>query len=271
MEIDSSNGASGANAIGGQGVGGADTDLDRDAFMRLLVTQIRNQDPMDPMDTREMMTQLTQLTSVEHLIGIEDRLATLQVGTASIANSQVAGFVGKTVMADTSNLRVEEAGPIPGAFELEGRAEEVMVTIRDAEGRVVRTMELGPQAPGSRTYEWDGMNDSGERVAEGRYRVEISATSESGAPVTAHTQVRGTVTGVSYEDGYPELILDGEYRVLMGDVREVSGEEPTASTSSDEPMPDEPTPTSLGTPTVAIPDINATSPETAIASYEGSR
>ena len=77
MEIDSTR--SSAAALGGQTVQGADTELDRDAFMRLLVAQIRNQDPMDPMDTREMMSQLTQLTSVEHLIGIEDGIGSLQI------------------------------------------------------------------------------------------------------------------------------------------------------------------------------------------------
>lgn len=237
MEIDPSH--TGANALGGNGVDNAETDLDRSAFMRLLVTQIRNQDPMDPMDTRDMMTQLTQLTSVEHLIGIEERIGTLQVASASIANAQVAGFVGKVVTADTSQLRLDDAGAAAGAYELDGHAAEVTVTIRDAEGRVVRTLELGDTYPGSRGYTWDGNDDAGQRLPPGRYRVEISAADEEGTPVPVHTRVRGTVTGVSYEDGYPELLV-GEHRVLMGDVREVS--DPVA------PRDDEATPETTSSP-----------------------
>lgn len=219
MEIDN---RSGATALGGNSVGEASTDLDRDAFMQLLVTQIRNQDPMDPMDTRDMMAQLTQLTSVEHLIGIEQGVQTLGVASASIANAQVAGFVGKTVTADSSSLRLEEAGSAPGAFDLDARASNVTVTIRDEEGRVVRTLELeGDRFPGTHRYEWDGMDDAGNRLSPGRYRVEVAATDSRGNPVGADTEVRGTVTGVSYEHGYPELILDGEHKVLMGDVRRV--------------------------------------------------
>jgi len=190
--------------------------------MRLLVTQIRNQDPMDPMDTTQMMSQLTELTSVEHLIGIRDGLGNLEVASASIANAQVADFVGKTVTADTSTLRVDDTGPISGAFQLDGRAEEVTVTIRDASGEVVRSMELGDTFAGSQGYTWDGNNNLGERVDPGRYRVEISAIDSEGAPVSVDTRVQGRVTSISYADGYPELILDGEHRVAMGDVREVA-------------------------------------------------
>ena len=219
MEIDSNTPA----ALGGARPTSPETDLDRDAFMRLLVAQIRNQDPMDPMDTRDMMSQLTELTSVEHLIGIEEQLSAVQVGTASVANAQVASFVGRTVEADTSALRLDEAGAASGAFLLDGRAEQVTVTIRDAEGRAVRTFELGEHFAGAHGYSWDGLNDAGARLPAGRYRIELSATDAEGAVVPVHTKVRGAVTGVSYEDGFPELVLDDTHRVRMGDVREVSG------------------------------------------------
>lgn len=252
MEIDPTRTT--ASALGGQTVDNASTDLDRDAFMRLLVTQIRNQDPMDPMDTREMMSQLTELTSVEHLIGIEDRIGTLQIASASIANAQVADFVGKTVTADTTNLRVEDTGAVPGAFELDAAAERVTVTIRDAEGRPVRSLELGPHFAGGHGYEWDGMDEAGNRVAPGRYRMEIEAVSEGGHPVAAHARIRGRVTGVSYDDGYPELVLEGGHHVAMGDVRRIDGDA-IASTSGGT------RPGSAGTPAAAL----------AVASYEATR
>ncbi|MGE0787560.1 MAG: flagellar hook assembly protein FlgD [Sandaracinaceae bacterium] len=227
MEI---NGSSGAAALGtGAAQGAEDTDLDRDAFMRLLVAQIRNQDPMDPMDTREMMTQLTQLTSVEHLIGIEEQISAVQIGTASLANAQVASFVGRTVEADTSNLRLTGTDPASGGYTLSGRAQEVTATIRDADGRVVRTMQLDGLTSGAHAFTWDGRNDEGVRVPEGRYHVDLSATDANGAPIAVDPRVSGRVNSVSYEDGYPELVLDGGFRVMMGDVRRVSGETSTSA------------------------------------------
>jgi flagellar basal-body rod modification protein FlgD len=229
MEIQS-NGA--AYALGAQSPMGPDTSMGRDAFMQLLIAQLRNQDPGDPMDTRDMMTQLVQLTSVEHLVGIEDRLTSLQIASAGMANAQVAGFVGQTVEADTSRLRLDEISSVQGSFELGGAAETVTVKVRDAEGNVVRTMELGAQGAGARSFTWDGRDDSGTRLEPGTYRVEVSAADADGNPVEARTRIRGVVTGVSYEHGYPELLI-GEQRVLMGDVREVS--RPGAASESEVP------------------------------------
>ncbi len=211
-----------ASALGGQSVENPSSDLDREAFMRLLITQIRNQDPMDPMDTREMMSQLSELSSMEQLIGIRQGLGNLEVASASIANAQAGAFVGKTVTADTSTLRADGSGPVEGAFELGDRAAQVTITIRDESGEIVRTVELGDTFAGSRGYTWDGNDAAGDRVPAGRYRVEISATDADGARVSVDTKVRGTVTAVSYEDGFPELILDGVHRVAMGDIREVA-------------------------------------------------
>ncbi|MCB9632457.1 MAG: hypothetical protein H6721_10045 [Sandaracinus sp.] len=194
--------------------------LDRDAFLRLLVTQLQNQDPLDPMDAREMVTQLSELTGVEKLESIETQLATLQIASAGMANVQASGLVGRTVTADLSSLRVEETGDATGGYVLEGSASSVTITIRDDEGNVLRTLEEPGGMPGSHGYAWDGLDDAGNRVPPGRYRVEISAKNESGAPVEVRSEVRGMVSSVSYEGGYPELLV-GETRVLLGDVTSI--------------------------------------------------
>lgn len=194
--------------------------LDRDAFLRLLVTQLQNQDPLDPMDAREMVTQLSELTGVEKLESIEAQLGALQIASAGIANVQASGLVGRTVTADVSSLRVEETGDASGAYTLSGSAQSVTITIYDADGNVLRTIEQPGGPPGSHTYAWDGLDDEGNRVPPGRYRVELSATSESGAPVEARSEVRGMVTSVTYDGGYPELRI-GDARVLLGDVKSI--------------------------------------------------
>jgi flagellar basal-body rod modification protein FlgD len=210
----------GVHALGSEGAAPTDAELDRDAFMQLLVAQLRNQDPTSPMDTTQMVQQLTELTSVEHLIGIENRLGSLQVAAASSANAEVAGFTGQRVTADTSYLRLGDVGEATGAFELSAPASQVDVVLYDAEGRIVRRLELGAQASGANTFRWDGQDGTGTRLDPGRYRAEVTAAGEDGGTVHVTPELSGVVEGVSYERGFPELVV-GEHRVLLGDVREI--------------------------------------------------
>lgn len=192
-------------------------EIGRDAFMKLLVTQLRNQDPLDPTDAKEFVTQLSQLTGVEQLVGIGERIAALEIATAGIANTQVASLTGRTVTANANALRLGHEGAASTVFQLDGRASQVTVTIRDETGRVVRTMQLGDTFAGTHALEWDGNDDTGARAAPGRYQIEVEAKDEAGHSVTTSTRITGPVTGVSYENGYPELIV-GEARVMLGDV-----------------------------------------------------
>jgi len=192
-------------------------EIGRDAFMKLLVTQLKNQDPLDPTDAKEFVTQLSQLTGVEQLVGIGERVAALEIATAGIANTQVAGLVGRSVTANADAIRLGESGSGRAPFQLDGRATEVTVTIRDESGRAVRTLQLGETFAGPHAVEWDGNDDTGARAPAGRYTIEIAAKDDAGHPVGSSTRITGPVTGVSYENGYPELLV-GEARVMLGDV-----------------------------------------------------
>lgn len=198
----------------------AETDLNRDAFMQLLVAQLQNQDPTDPLDTREMISQLTELTSVEHLVGIENQLASVQVANTAMANAQTASFVGQEVVADTSFLRLDDLGNAVAAYSLEAPAASVTLEVRNDRGDVVRTMDLGAAEDGAHTAVWDGENDAGQRLPAGTYTASVVATNTDGESVNAETRITGTVDGVSYDQGFPELVL-GDRRVRMGDVREI--------------------------------------------------
>ena len=191
--------------------------LGRDAFMKLLVTQLQHQDPLDPMNPREMVTQLSELSSVEELVSIENRMGVLEVGIAALANTQVAGIVGKTITAEGGTLNLNSRGAASAVVTLEGRAETMDVEIRDAQGQLVRTLSLNDVRPGGHAVQWDGNNEAGDRMPPGRYTVEVKAQNESGSVVPAHTRYTGRATGVSYENGYPELLV-GDARILLGDV-----------------------------------------------------
>lgn len=235
MQITGSSAASGA--LGTPEVADTQSDIGPDAFLRLLVTQIRNQDPMEPMDTTQMMQQMTQLTEVERLVAIDGRLQSLQMGIAGISNSGAADLVGRTIRADTGNVLLDSVGSGSGAFELSGAATSVSVEIRDESGTLVRTLDLGPMGAGMRSFDWDGDDDLGNRADPGRYGIQVRAIDAEGNPVSTSTEIVGRVSAIRYENGFPLLEVNG-VDVIMGDVRAVEDDEPapaptTTPTSGD--------------------------------------
>jgi flagellar basal-body rod modification protein FlgD len=217
MAIDSIRGTNGLGAPTASAVQRDLPGLGRDAFMKLLVAQLKNQDPNAPTDYKEMVTQLAQLTSVEQLVTMSNRLANVEVGLASIANAQSADLAGKAVQAEVKGVWLGDQGTANVPFTLEARASKVTITIRDANGRVVRRQELGDTFPGTRAWTWDGRSDAGDRLPAGRYRIEVAAEASTGTPVGVSTRISGRVDQVSFRNGYPELVV-GEARVLLGDV-----------------------------------------------------
>lgn len=199
-------------------------ELSRDAFLKLLVAQLKNQDPLKPTDSKEMITQLSQLTSVDHLQQISARMQSLEVATMALSNGQASEFIGRRVSADTSSMSLSDSQVATGSFNLAARADAVTVTIRNAAGETIRTIEAGAMFPGQRSVEWDGRDAGGNRMSAGRYQMTVNARTSEGAPVVADTTITGAVSSVSYENGYPELIV-GNARVLLGDVTSIASEQ----------------------------------------------
>lgn len=147
----------------------------QDRFMKLLVTQMRNQDPLNPMDNAQMTSQLAQLSTVS---GIEKLNATLQslMGDYQASQSmQSAAMIGHGVLVPGSSLELESGQALMG-FDLAGPADKVVVTIRDAKGNAVQKIDLGAQEAGTVPLAWDGKTDSGATAADGKYTFEVSAT-----------------------------------------------------------------------------------------------
>jgi flagellar basal-body rod modification protein FlgD len=151
---------------------------------------------------------------------MNDTLGQVEMGLASVANTQVSNLVGKRVEADTKSVFVADSGAASVPYTLDGRAEKVVITMRDADGAVVRRQELGSTFPGSRTFTWDGLDNNGDRVPVGRYTIEVAAENATGGAVGASTRVAGNVTSIDYSKGYPELVI-GEARVMLGDVTSI--------------------------------------------------
>jgi flagellar basal-body rod modification protein FlgD len=164
-------------------------------FLTLLTAQLKNQDPTSPMDSAQMTSQLAQISTVD---GIERLNATLQKmlgNTADAQAMQAAALVGRGVLVPGSALQLVEGAAV-GALELAGPADEVTVTIKDANGLVQRTLNLGALPAGVNGFAWDGKNDAGAPVADGRFSMSIAAE-QGGKKVTADALALGMVSSIT--------------------------------------------------------------------------
>lgn len=193
----------------------------QDAFMKLLVAELKHQDPMDPVKNRDLVAQLATLTSVQKLTAIDEKLGGLQQGTLEGASLQSANLIGKTVTARTNSLTVNSLGVSAGGYGLPKAASTVKVSIVDGAGEVVRTIDANDQSAGNKTFQWDGKDVNGRRLPNGKYRFEVTATDSDGARIVPTTEVSGLVSEVRYSNGAPEVVV-GNVHVGLSDVTSVA-------------------------------------------------
>lgn len=209
------------------------SDLSKDDFMKLLLAQMQNQDPLAPQDSKEYLAQLAQLSSLEQLENINDSISTMSIVEAAGTNSQTVNYIGKTVTIQSNELTVSESGKptTEMSYELEADAESVDITITNESGTVVRTIKHGSKGTGRQTVEWDGKDNSGNPLPEGKYNFDIAAVGNDGEKVEGRTFVKGIVTAVTYENGYPEIQI-GKAKATLGAV--VSVDQPTTQVEETE-------------------------------------
>jgi flagellar basal-body rod modification protein FlgD len=163
-------------------------------FLTLLTTQLQNQDPMNPMDNAEVTSQLAQMSTVD---GIErlNRMFQAFVDAQEANDSlQAAALVGHGVLVEGRNLALTEAGAV-GGFEIDGAADKVLLSIKDASGLEVKQIELSDVDAGSHNFVWDGTATDGTRAADGVYTLSMAATLES-EKVAGRTLEFGPVSSV---------------------------------------------------------------------------
>ena len=198
----------------------ASQELDRDAFLNLLITQLQNQDPLNPTDSVEFTAQLAQFSSLEQLGNVNDNLKQLQNFQASINNSQAVSLIGKEITANGNSLKFTGGQPVACNFKLDGDAALVGVSIYDQTGEFVRSFEGLNLSAGHHSLQWDGMNQNGSPVAAGNYSFEVMAADLNGNAIQTTTFFTGSVDKVTFSNNTTYLI-SGDQRVALGDIVEV--------------------------------------------------
>ncbi|MBV1877537.1 MAG: flagellar hook assembly protein FlgD [Pseudomonadales bacterium] len=154
----------------------APQELDKNAFLKLMVTQLNNQDPLSPQENGEFIAQLAQFSSVE---GIENLNSTVEVMSNSLQSSQAlqaSALVGRSVQVNTDSSYLSADENITGNIKLESSSSSLVVNITNASGERVEQVDLGSQARGDIRFSWDGIDKEGKRHEPGLYKFEAEAS-----------------------------------------------------------------------------------------------
>lgn len=167
----------------------------QDRFLKLLVTQMKNQDPLNPLDNAQVTSQMAQLSTVT---GIDKLNVTLQALSDSMLPSQslqAATMIGHGVLVPGKGIDLS-SGNGYGGIDLAQSVDKVDISIYDQAGALVRNMQLGAQPAGLVNWQWDGRNDAGASMADGSYTFVVNAT-QAGNAVDAAALQFGMVNSVT--------------------------------------------------------------------------
>ncbi|HVP63092.1 MAG TPA: FlgD immunoglobulin-like domain containing protein [Myxococcaceae bacterium] len=196
------------------------SQLGQQDFLKLLMAQLSNQDPTAPADSQAFVAQLAQFAQVESLTTMSSQLNTMVVAQASANQLSTAALVGKQVAYSSNTVHLVSGQTTTVNASLSGNASSVSAVIKDGSGRTVRTVRVGASASGPISIPWDGRDDAGNALGDGDYTVSVVASDSAGKPVTVSTSGSGLVSGVSFADGVPELLVNGG-KVKLADVTEI--------------------------------------------------
>jgi len=191
-------------------VGGVQDDpnsMSSTDFMHLLVTELQNQDPLEPMSTTEMSNQLTQMTMNEQLTEMNTTLQENLIMNQSINNTAMLGLVGHDVTVAGDELHVADGQVSGSMINSQGTGTAEVVILDDVGAEVARYMV--DVENGLNDISWDGLDQSGNAVADGEYTVEVTVNDVDGAEVVAETLMTGGVQGLRYDQGVAVVSVFG--------------------------------------------------------------
>lgn len=203
--------------------------LDKDDFMRIMITEMKHQDPTKPMDADRMATQMAQITSVEQLKNVSTSLDKLAEKSSTSDRLAMSMMIGKNVTVDKGRFTHQKGTISPVSFDLPEASDKVKLTILDEHGEEVATRQLDPMQAGSNTYNWDGINASSISSPSATYTVRIDAENKQGAKIKISPIAKETIVGVTFEGGETNFLVGNPkspQRVNLKNITRMEGDAP---------------------------------------------
>ena len=194
-------------------------ELGQGDFLKLLVTQLKQQDPLNPTNNTEFVAQLAQFSQLEQSVKQAQLMQQSLDAQASSLQFTLLPMVGRHIGVDMPLVQLGQ-GPAAIRYALDKDAARVSVNILDQQGQVIRTLQYAGRPAGLNVIEWDGRHQNGASMPTGVYRYALSATDAQGAPVTSQSRAQLTVSGIRMEEGAAKLVV-GDLGINPSDVVEL--------------------------------------------------
>ena len=195
--------------------------MGKNEFLKLLVTQLRYQDPMNPLQGEEMAAQLAQFSSLEQLVNIGDALKTQQNSNdalvAAVTNNTAMTTIGKEVTAVGDQVYLPEDGKATVSCTTAGSGQGTL-TITDSNGKVLGTRNLGYVGAGANTFD---IGTAGAGLKEGGYRYYVDVKGADGKAVQVETYATARIDGITYgQNG--AMLTAGPLRIAPGSIIKIA-------------------------------------------------
>lgn len=213
------------------------SDLDKDAFLKLMIAQLQNQDPLEPLDGTDYSAQLAQFSSLEQMQNINETLnRSLDANyllSQSVNNTMTANLIGKEVKIAGNTVLNEGQSSTTFGYDLLADAQEVSIVIKDKNGAPIKNFENVNTEMGQHKLSWDFTDNEGNKVSGGEYTVEITGKSLGLNDMEIAQYFVGTIDGVRYSaNGTSIVVNDLEYEV--SEIFEVLGADGESSSSNND-------------------------------------
>lgn len=197
-------------------------ELGQEQFLELMLTQLKNQDPLKPMENGDFLGQIAQFGTVSGITELQQSFSSLAASLQSSQALQASTMVGRTVLIESETVRLDAQSPAALAFELPSPATAVSLVVQDQIGQVVRQLPLGARDAGLADVTWDGLDASGTPVVPGIYSIKVEAMLD-GVNQAVPTYIQTPVESVTLSrDGQPPVLnLTDIGAVDLGSVKRV--------------------------------------------------
>lgn len=241
VNIEHNVGAENADKIGGENVGEVlnkiadanwvdpskkmravgNANLDKDAFFKLMLTQMKNQDPTNPLKPHEMSAQLANFSALEQMTNINQTLQKMEQAQKPTEQFQALSLIGKAVSGDSAKIvRVKGDKLHDIRFTLPAASSEVEVKIKNSAGETVRAYSMKKVKEGANSVTWNGLDENGTATIPDEYTAVIEAKGSDGQKLAVKTDFEGVINGVNYTPEGPVLMV-GKQTVRLRDLRRI--------------------------------------------------
>jgi flagellar basal-body rod modification protein FlgD len=181
--------------------------LGKDDFLRIMITQMKQQDPTNPFKAEQMAAEMAQFTSVEQLQNMNQSLKKMSGQSSPADRMAMTGLIGKMVTVDKDRFPHAEGENESLTFNLPKEAKEAHVALVSETGEVVFEKDIGSQKKGEGLFAWDGLKTNNLPAKAGNYILRIEAKDEGGNAIQTDSRAKSRVVGVSFEGGEPLLLV----------------------------------------------------------------